>query len=288
MTAAPAPITAREQADIDRANASGRQPVVFVHGLWLLAGSWDAWREYVEEKGYTAIVADWPDDALSVAEAREHPERFAGKTIGAIAEHVALVLRALDRPPVLIGHSFGGLLVQKLAGLGLAAATVAIDPAPYRGVLPLPLSSLKAAFPVVGNPANRTKAIALTFEQFRFAFANAVPEAEARSLYETFHVAGSGIPLFQAALANFVPGTEASVDTRNPRRGPLLVISGEKDNTAPHAIAHYEYRLAMKRNPGVAAFTEIPGRGHSLVIDAGWKDVADAALAFLADHVPAE
>lgn len=273
-------ITAREQSEIDSANASGRRPVVFVHGLWLLAGSWDAWRSFFEDSGYATLAPGWPDDAESVADAKAHPERFAGKSVGAITDHMADVIRLLDRKPILIGHSFGGLIVQKLAGLGLAQATVAIDPAPYKGVLPLPLSSLKAASPVVSKPSNRKKAVALSYEQFRFAFANAVSEHEAHELYESYHVAGSGIPLFQAALANFSPKTEASVDTRNPQRGPLLVISGEKDNTVPRAIAHYEYKLG-KKNPATTEFDEIAGRGHSLTIDSGWREVAERALVFL-------
>lgn len=273
-------ITAREQAEIGRANASAAQPVVFVHGLWLLPNSWNDWRAYFEEQGFVTLAPGWPDDPATTAEARRDPSVFAHKSVGDVTEHYADVIRALDRKPIVIGHSFGGLITQKLAGLGLTETAVAIDPAPFRGVLPLPLSALRAAFPVLGNPLNRGRAIALTPKQFRFAFANAVPEDEANRLYDEYSVAGSGVPLFQAALANFNPGTQAKVDTRNPDRGPLLIISGEKDNTVPPAIANASYKQ-YKKNPNVTEIVELPGRGHSLVIDGGWKEVADTALNFV-------
>jgi pimeloyl-ACP methyl ester carboxylesterase len=186
----------------------------------------------------------------------------------------------LERKPAVIGHSFGGLLAQIIAGRGLSAAAVAIDPAPFRGVLPLPISALKSSRPVLGNPANRHRAVPLTYEQFRFAFANAVDEDEAKQLYETFMVPASGAPLFQAATANLNPWTEAKVNSKNPERGPLLIISGEKDNTVPWAIANASFKK-QKRNPGVTEIVEMPNRGHALVIDSGWREVADTALAFV-------
>ncbi|MCX8561219.1 alpha/beta hydrolase [Mycolicibacterium mucogenicum] len=273
-------ITAREQAEIDRANAATAQPVVFVHGLWLLPNSWNDWRTYFEEQGFVTLAPGWPDDPATTAEARRDPSVFAHKSVGQVTAHYADVIRALDRKPIVIGHSFGGLITQKLAGLGLAEVAVAIDPAPFRGVLPLPVSALRAAFPVLGNPLNRGRAIALTPKQFRFGFANAVSEDEANRLYDAYSVAGAGVPLFQAALANFNPRTEAKVDTKNPDRGPLLIISGEKDNTVPPAIANASYKQ-YKKNPNVTEIVEIPGRGHSLVIDGGWKEVADTALDFV-------
>jgi pimeloyl-ACP methyl ester carboxylesterase len=275
-----ATVTEEELDQVARANTSGKQPVVFVHGLWLLASSWDAWRTLFEERGFATVAADWPDDPDTVAAGRALPDAFAGKSVGAITDHVADLVRALDRSPVLVGHSFGGLIVQKLAGLGLAAATVAIDPAPFRGVLPLPMSALKAAFPVLRNPANRKKAVMLTADQFRFAFTNAVSAEEADELYAAYPVPGSGVPLFQAATANLNPATDASVDSRAAGRGPLLVVSGEKDHTVPWAIAHASFKK-QKRNAAVTEVVEIPGAGHSLVIDSGWPDVADKALSFL-------
>jgi non-heme chloroperoxidase len=273
-------ITADEAGQVQRANASGLTPVVFVHGLWLLPSSWDRWAEVFESAGYVALTPGWPDDTATVAEAKAHPEVFAGKSIGEVADHFAEIIGGLARKPAVIGHSFGGLLAQILAGRGLAAVSVAVDPAPFRGVLPLPISALRSASPVLSNPANRHRAVPLTYDQFRYAFANAVSEEEAKQLYETFAVPASGIPLFQAASANLNPWTEAKVDTGNPARGPLLVISGEKDHTVPWAIANASYKQ-QKDNTGVTEIVEIPGRGHALTIDSGWREVADTALAFV-------
>ena len=266
--------------EIERANATGLTPVMFIHGLWLLPSSWERWAAVFEEAGYTALTPGWPDDPETVAEAKEHPEVFAHKTVGQVADHYAEVIGQLKKKPAVIGHSFGGLLTQIVAGRGLSAASVAIDPAPFRGVLPLPFSALKSASPVLGNPANRNRAVPLTYEQFRFGFANAVSEHEAKELYETFAVPASGAPLFQAAAANLNPWTEAKVDTKNPDRGPLLIISGEKDNTAQWAIANASYKR-QKRNQAVTEIIEMPNRGHGLVIDSGWREVADTALGFV-------
>jgi len=275
-----ADITDFEARQIKQTNASKLPPVVFVHGLWLLPSSWDRWRAVFEQAGYATVAPGWPDDPNTVEEANRHPEVFAHKTVGQIADHFGDVIGDLKKKPVIIGHSFGGLLTQILAGRGLSAASVAIDPAPFRGVLPLPVSALKSAAPVLGNPANHGRAIPLTYDQFRFAFANAVTEAEAHELYATYAVPGSGVPLFQAAIANLNPWTEAKVDTKNPARGPLLIIDGEQDNTVPWAIANASYKR-QKRNSGVTEIVKIPGRGHSLTIDHGWREVADTALGFV-------
>jgi pimeloyl-ACP methyl ester carboxylesterase len=253
---------------------------VFIHGLWLLPSSWDRWARVFEDAGYSTLTPGWPDDPQTVEEAKEHPEVFAHKTIGQVADSYAEVIGHLQKKPAVIGHSFGGLITQILAGRGLAAVSVAIDPAPFRGVLPLPISSLKSASPVLGNPANRNRAVPLTYEQFRYSFANAVSEDEAKQLYETFAVPASGAPLFQAAAANLNPWTEAKVDTKNPDRGPLLIIDGEKDHVVPWAIANASYKR-QKRNDGVTEIIKIPNRGHALTIDSGWREVADKALAFV-------
>ena len=270
--------------EIEQVNATGLTPVVFVHGLWLLPSSWHRWAALFDEAGYAPVTPGWPDDPETVEEANAHPEVFAHKTIGRVADHYADVIGQLKKKPTVIGHSFGGLLVQIIAGRGLAAATVAIDPAPFRGVLPLPYSALKAGSPVLGNPLNRNRAVPLTYDQFRFGFANAVSEDEAKELYETYAVPASGVPLFQAATANLNPWTEAKVDTRNPNRGPLLIINGGKDNQVPWAIADASYKKE-KRNQGVTEIVELPNRGHSLIIDSGWREVADTALAFVQRYV---
>jgi pimeloyl-ACP methyl ester carboxylesterase len=276
-------VTDYEAQQIKQANAAKRTPVVFIHGLWLLPSSWDRWRAVFEEAGYVTLAPGWPDDPNTVEEANRHPEVFAHKTVGQIADHFGDVVGQLDKKPALIGHSFGGLLTQILAGRGAATVSVAIDPAPFRGVLPLPFSALKSAAPVIGNPANRSRAIPLTYDQFRYAFANAVTETEAHELFATFAVPGSGVLLFQAASANLNPWTEAKVDTENSDRGPLLIIDGEMDNTVPLAVAHASY-TRQQRNPGVTEIVKMPGRGHSLTIDHGWREVADIALAFVQKH----
>ncbi len=278
--AAQSPIAEHELAQVERANSSGRTPVVFVHGLWLLPSSWDRWAELYEEAGYTAVLPGWPDDPETVAEAKTHPEVFAGKSIGDVADHLEGVIRRLERKPAVIGHSFGGLLTQILAGRGLASVSVAVSPAPFRGVLPLPISALRSAQPVLENPANRHRAVPLTYDQFRFAFANAVDEDEAKALYEGYSVPGSGEPLFQAAAANLNPWTEAKVDTKNPKRGPLLIISGDSDHTVPWAIAKASYKKQSK-NKSVTEIVKLEGRGHALTIDHGWREVADTARAFV-------
>jgi len=281
VTAVTAPTASPLPAQIAHANDSGLMPVVFIHGLWLLPGSWDRRAAVFAEAGYAPVSPGWPDDPDTVEEANANPGVFAGKTVGMVAGHYSEVIGGLTRKPAVIGHSFGGLLAQIIAGRGQAAVTVAIDGAPFRGVLPLPVSSLKAAFPVLGNPASRHRAVPLTFDQFRFAFASAVPEDEARQLYDTFAVPASGVPLFQAAAANVNPWTEAKVDVENPDRGPLLIISGEKDNTVPRAISEAAFKR-QRHNPGVTEFAELPNRGHALTIDNGWREVADTALAFIA------
>jgi non-heme chloroperoxidase len=275
-----ATLTEHERRDIDTANASGRTPVVFVHGLWLLPSSWDRWRTLFGAAGFATIAPGWPDDPETVAEANAHPDTFAHKGISEIADHVAEAVEKLTVKPAVVGHSFGGLLAQIIAGRGLSAATVAVDPAPFQGVLPLPISALKSASPVLTNPANYQRAVPLTYDQFRYAFANAVDEVEARHLYETYAVPGSGEPLFQAAAANVNPWSEAKVKSKAPDRGPLLIISGELDHTVPWTIAHASFKR-QRRNEGVTEIVEIKGVGHSLVIDGAWQTVAQTALDFL-------
>ncbi len=273
-------ITASIDEQIGAANASGRRPVVFIHGLWLLPSSWDRWAAVFAGAGYVPVSPGWPDDPETVAEANAHPEVFAGKSVGDVADHYSEIIARLDRRPAVIGHSFGGLLTMIVAGRGLAAASVAIDSAPFRGVLPLPISALKASAPVLGNPLNRHRAIPLTYDQFRFAFASAVTEDEAGALYQEFAVPASGEPLFQAAAANLNPWTEAKADFDRPDRGPLLIIEGIGDNTSPPAINRAAFKL-QSENPGVTEIASVENRGHSLTIDGGWREVCDTALTFI-------
>jgi pimeloyl-ACP methyl ester carboxylesterase len=282
-----ASISERENREIEAANAAGDTPVVLIHGLWLLPSSWAKWADFFKQAGYAPLTPDWPDDPETVEEARANPDVLAKKTLKQVVDHTTEIINALDKKPAVMGHSTGGLLAQMLAGRGLSAATVAIDPGVFRGVLPLPASALKVAGPFLVNPLTRGRAITLTFDQFKYGWANALDEKEAKELYDTFHVAGSGISLAQMGNANLNPWTESKVDTNYPDRGPLLIIDGEKDHTVPWAIANAAYKRQMG-NPAVTEIVKMPNRGHSLTIDHGWLEVAQTALDFVKRFVPAK
>ena len=254
--------------------------MVFIHGLWLLPSSWDNWVDFFEESGYAGVTPDWPDDPETVEIARAEPEILAKKTLKQVADHTAEVIGGLKQKPAVMGHSTGGLLTYLIADRGLSAASVAIDPGPFRGVLSLPVSALRSAAPVLRNPLNRGKAVTLTLEQFKYGWANALTDAEAKRLYDTYHVAAPGVALMQMANANLNPWTEAKVDPKNPNRGPLLIIDGEKDHTVPWGIANGAYKKQSK-NESVTEIKRIPNRGHSLTIDSGWREVAQTALDFV-------
>jgi non-heme chloroperoxidase len=273
-------ITQVEAEQVEKANASGKTPVVFVHGLWLLPSSWQNWMDLFEEAGFAPLAPGWPGDPDSVEAARANPQALAGVGVVAVADHFAEVIGGLQEKPAIVGHSFGGLIAQILAGRGLSVASVAVNPAPFRGVLPLPVAAIRTTLPVLRNPLNRGRTVTLSFEQFRYGWANAVEEEEARRLYEEFHVAAPGKPIFQAATANFNPGAETKVDTKNPRRGPLLLFTGETDHAVPPAMSVAAYKK-QSRNPGVTEHIEVSNRGHSLTIDHGWREVAEDALAFV-------
>ncbi|HXZ83374.1 MAG TPA: alpha/beta hydrolase [Acidimicrobiales bacterium] len=273
-------VTPREAQQVAKANASSRTPVVFIHGLWALASVWDRWVTAFEEAGYVALTPGWPGDPETVAAANKHPEAFARQRVAGIVDHLEGIIGGLAEKPVVVGHSFGGLLTQILAGHGVARVSVAISPAPFRGVLPLPVSTLRSVLPVLGHPANRRRVLPLSYAQFRYAVANATSEPEARELYGTHGVPACGRLVFQDAFANLNPATEVRVDTRNPGRGPLLIISGEKDRFLPPAIARASYRR-QRSNEAVTEIAEIPGRGHSLTFDSGWREVAEIALEFV-------
>ena len=262
-----ASISERESREIEAANASGATPVVFIHGLWLLPSSWANWADFFKQAGYAPLTPDWPGDPETVEEARANPDVLAKKTLKEVADHTADVIGKLEKKPAVMGHSTGGLFAQMLAGRGLSAATVAIDPGVFRGVLPLPLSTLKASGPILLNPRNRGRAITLTFDQFKYGWTNALDEDEAKRLYDTYHVAGSGIALAQMANANLNPWTESKVDTKNPDRGPLLILDGEK---GPHGSLGDRQRFVQA--------SEAQPERH--------RDQEDAQPGPLADHRP--
>ena len=278
-------LTDTELTEVARANASGRTPVVFVHGLWLLSSSWQPWRELFETEGYTTLAPTWPDDPATVEEAKANPDAFAGKMVKQVTDHYAEAIGRLTQSPVVIGHSFGGLIAQKLAGDGLNAVTVGIDPAQFRGVTALPVSALKSGAPALLKFNHTKHGVTLTYDQFAYGWSNALPEEEGKALYEKFHVPASGVPIFQAATANFNPFAETKVDTENHERGPLLLIAGAEDHTVPVSVVENEYKI-QKKNPNDTELAIIPGRGHSLVIDSGWREVADTALEFVQRYLP--
>jgi alpha-beta hydrolase superfamily lysophospholipase len=259
------------------------RPAVFIHGLWLHATSWQPWVDLFAASGYAAIAPGWPREPDSVKEARDHADAVANVSIDEATEHFAKIIEALDQAPVLIGHSFGGLIAEKLLGQGVGAAAVAIDPAQIKGVLPLPLAQLRAGLPALGNPANLHRAVSLTESEFRFGFGNAVSEEESRELYERWTIPSPARPLFQAAAANFVLHSQAAVNTSREDRGPLLLISGTADHTVPDVVT----RSTLKQYRDSTAVTELrqfEGRGHSLTIDSGWREIADAVLDWLRDQ----
>ena len=259
---------------------AGATPVVFIHGLWLHATSWDPWVQLFTEQGYSASAPGWPGDPDTVDEARANPDALANQGIDDVTEHFGKIIDGLDEPPLLIGHSFGGLIAQKLLGEGRGAAAVAIDAAQIKGDLPLPLSALHAALPVFKNPANRHRAVSLTADQFAYAFGNAIPREESDALHEQWTIPAPGRPLFEAAAANFVLHSPAKVDTANENRGPLLLTMSGQDHTVPEAVT----KATLKQYQHSAADTdliEFPDRGHSLTIDSGWREVADGVLTWL-------
>jgi pimeloyl-ACP methyl ester carboxylesterase len=258
-------------------------PVIFIHGLWLHATSWNPWLDLFRKAGYEPSAPGWPGDPDTVAEARANPESIAGHGIDDVVAHYAKVIDGLDANPILIGHSFGGMIAQKLLGQDLAAAAVAIDAAQIKGVLPVPLSALRSALPVFKNPANRHEAVSLTAEQFRYAFGNAISEQESRDLYERWAMPAPGKPLFEAAAANFNPHSPAKVDTANEMRGPLLLMTGGRDHTVPEAVTRATLKQ-YRHSDAVTDLVEFPDRAHSLTIDHGWREVADTALSWLRKH----
>jgi non-heme chloroperoxidase len=254
-------------------------PVVFVHGLWMHSDTWKPWMDMFRAAGYAPIAPGWPGDAATKADTTAHPERVAGVGVEDVVQHYARIISELPAKPILVGHSFGGLMVQRLLAMGRGSAAIAISPAQVRGVLPLPLAQLQSALPVLGNPANYKRAVSLTKAQFHAGFANAVSSDESDALHDKFHIPSPGKPLFEAALANLNPRTAAKVDFM-AQRGPLLIIAAGKDRTVPEVVAHAAYKLYRKART-VNDYQVFPDRGHSYCIDHAWDEVANASLSWL-------
>jgi non-heme chloroperoxidase len=255
-----------------------KKTIVFIHGLWIHASSWQPWMDLFKQHGYQTLNPGWPGDSATVAGCRADPRPIANRGVTEIAGHIAKEIVSLSEAPIVIGHSFGGLIAQVLLGRGLAAGCIAIDPAPMKGVWQLPLSALRASLPVLSNPFNFKKAVSLTYSQFRYGFANAVPESEAIELYDHWTIPAPARPLFQAATASFA-GSETKVNTGNTTRGPLLITGGEKDNIAPPVLG--KASLEKYNASLVNDYKLFEGRGHSLIVDHGWKEVAEYSLTWL-------
>lgn len=260
-----------------------KPPVLFIHGLWLHATSWTPWVELFSERGYAASAFGWPGEPDTVEQARSNPDAVADTGIEQVTEHYAGIVAELPQKPILIGHSFGGMIVQKLLGLGLGVAGVAVDAAQIKGVLPLPLSALHSTLPVFRNPANKHRAVSLTAEQFRYGFGNALKPEESDQLFEQWAVPAPGRPLFEAAAANFSWHSPAAVNTDNEARGPLLLVMGGQDHTVPEAVTKSTLKQ-YRHSQAETDLLEFADRGHSLTVDARWREVADAVLAWLAEH----
>ena len=255
-------------------------PVVFIHGLWVHSSAWQPWIDLFNESGYSATAPGWPGDADTVEAARANPDAVANVGVDDVTDHYAKVIASLPAKPIVIGHSFGGLIVEKLLGDGHAAAGVAIDAAPIKGVLPVPISALRVAFAALKNPGNIDEAVSLTLEQFHYGFGNALTEEESAELYERWAIPSPARPLFQAASANFNPHAETKVDVDHEDRGPLLLTMGGMDHTVPEAITKSTYKQ-YRKSKAVTDIVEFDDRGHSLTMDHGWREVADSVLDWL-------
>jgi pimeloyl-ACP methyl ester carboxylesterase len=258
---------------------SSSGPVVFIHGLWLHSTSWQNWVELFAEAGYETATPEWPGAEASIDATRERPEAQAGKGLAEIIAHHAEFVKSLDARPIVVGHSFGGLIAQSLLGQNLAEAAVAVDPAQIKGVLPLPLAQLKSAFPVLGNPRNMSRSFTPNKKQFKYGFGNELSQEESDELHERWVIPSPARPLFEAAFANFSPKSPAKVDVGNSERGPLLFVSGRQDHTVPDVVTRAAFKL-YRRSSAVTELQQFD-RGHSLTVDHGWREIAQACLDWL-------
>jgi alpha-beta hydrolase superfamily lysophospholipase len=259
-------------------------PVVFVHGMFLHATSWAPWVELFRAVGYVPVAPGWPGEASTVTETREQPGQVVGKGIDDIVVHYAQIIGSLDTRPIVVGHSTGGLIALRLLGQDLAAAAVAIQPPAVKGTVNLAPSTARVGWVALRTPANRHRALSLTPRQFRYAFGNALSASESDQLYQRWTIPSPGRPMFELASANLSRRSPAEVNTARPARGPLLLIAGGEDHSAPAAVVK-AIAKRYRKSPAVTDYQEYPNRGHALPIDSGWRAVADATLTWLDQHV---
>jgi non-heme chloroperoxidase len=267
----------------DAAPATPRQTIVLIHGLWLTPLSWEGWKQRFESRGHQVLAPAWPGLEGSVEELRANTAPYERLGVKEIADHYDRIVRGLERPPIVMGHSFGGLITQLLLDRGLGAAGVAVHPAPIKGVLGLPFSQLKVAWVALKSPANRHKAQMLTPEQFHYGFTNTMTLEQSRPIYDRLAVPGPGRTLFQAGLANFNPNAVTKVNRHNSSRAPLLMLAGGKDHTVPASTVRAAYKL-QKKSGAVTEIEEYPERSHFTVGQDGWEAVADHALDWAVAH----
>lgn len=254
--------------------------VIFIHGLWLAKESWQPWRALFEEQGYETSAPGWPGEGDSIEVTRQYPASQAGIGIADVVDHYARLLPPVEQRPVVVAHSFGGLIAQILLDQELISGAVAVSPAPIRGVHTLPFAQLRSALPVLKSRRNRDRAKALTRRQFRYGFGNAVSASVSDELWRRWSIPSPGRPLFEVASANRHPTSPASVNTQNSTRGPLLFIAAGRDHTVPEVTTRAAYDLYASSR-AVTELRVFPDRGHSLTIDPEWRAVADGVLQWL-------
>ncbi|MER7534875.1 alpha/beta hydrolase [Streptomyces sp. NPDC097704] len=265
--------------------------VVLIHGLWMTPLSWEHWVTRYEQRGLKVITPGYPgvEPGVEGVEAlRKDPSPLAGLGVSEVLDHLKQVIGALDTKPIIMGHSFGGAFVQLLLDAGYGAAGVSIDGAAVKGVKALPFSEIKATFPVLHNPANKSRAVPITEKEFHYAFTNNLTEEESKVVYDRYSVPVSGRMLFQGGFANFTPHATTTVDFANDDRAPLLFVSGGNDNILPPSVQHENYEKHAKRSKAITAYRLFDGRSHYTCGEAGWEAVADLALDWALAPAPGE
>jgi alpha-beta hydrolase superfamily lysophospholipase len=265
------------------ASQASAPPIVLIHGLWLTPRSWEGWKERFEGRGYEVLAPAWPRMAGDVEDIRRDPSALNGLGVSEITDHYAGIVTGLGRPPIIMGHSFGGLITELLLDRGLGACGVALSPAPVKGVLRLPPAQLRSAFPVLGNPLNRKRTVELTPKQFHYGFTNTMDDEQAQAAYERYEVPGPGRVLFQAAFANFNPKAPNRVDFHKDDRPPLLVIGNDEDHTVPASVSKEAAHRLGKSN-AVVDYKEFHGRPHFTAGAPGWEEVAEYAIDWAKRH----